>query len=150
MTASACDFCEIVRGAADAEIVYESPDFMAFFPLNPATLGHTLVIPRPHAPDVWSLPSNLVGPLFETAVSVGAAIRSALSPEGMNIIHSAGGAATQTVFHLHVHLVPRWPNDPIEHFWPDPSESPPKLQQEQALKVIVQELSSQTKDWHLG
>jgi histidine triad (HIT) family protein len=130
----------IARGDEDAEMIYESSDFLAFVPLNPATTGHTLVIPRQHALDLWSLPGHLIGPLFETAVKVGGAIRAALQPEGMNIIHSSGKAATQTVFHLHIHVVPRWGTDAVDDFWPEPSEGPSEWEQDKAVRAIRHQL----------
>jgi histidine triad (HIT) family protein len=115
---TACAFCRIARGEEPARIVWSSPDAVAFLPLNPATRGHTLVIPRQHVPDLWSADERLSARLMATAVKLGRAIDEALHPEGMNLITSAGAAASQTVFHLHLHLVPRWQGDRIGDIWP--------------------------------
>ena len=114
-----CEFCAIACGQDDsAEIVCSAPLWVAFFPLEPATPGHTLVIPRVHVPDLWETEPDLAGELMRAAVRVGHAIERAVNPEGMNLITSAGSAAEQTVFHLHLHVVPRWRRDGFGEIWP--------------------------------
>jgi histidine triad (HIT) family protein len=114
-----CEFCNIIHGNdTSAEIVCEGASWLAFFPLNPATPGHTLVIPREHVRDLWHLQPTQGNDLMSAAITVGRAIQSALTPGGMNLITSAGEAAEQTVFHLHLHLVPRWKMDGFGRIWP--------------------------------
>ena len=113
-----CAFCRIARGEAEARIVWTSPDAVAFLPLNPATRGHTLIVPIQHVPDLWSVDERLGARLMAAVVKLGRAIDEALRPEGMNLITSAGAAASQTVFHLHLHLVPRWQGDRMGDIWP--------------------------------
>lgn len=114
-----CPFCEIVqRDDPDAREVYRDEHIVAFFPDNPATLGHTLVIPRLHIPDVWSLDQTTAAQLARATTQLASAVRRAVNPEGLNIIQSNGEAASQTVFHLHVHLVPRWSGDAVGPIWP--------------------------------
>lgn len=113
-----CEFCEIIRGEEEARIVVATPEVVAFFPLEPATLGHTLLVPRRHVPDLWSLDPGDAGPLAVATVQLARAIQEALQPEGLNVINSTGEAATQSVFHLHVHLVPRWRGDHMGRIWP--------------------------------
>jgi histidine triad (HIT) family protein len=114
-----CDFCAIARGEDPAvEVVCEDKEWVAFFPLEPATPGHTLVIPRVHVADLWKLQPPLEAELMAAVVRVGRAIDAALAPEGMNLITSAGEAAEQTVFHLHLHVVPRWRRDGFGKIWP--------------------------------
>lgn len=116
---TACDFCSIARGQdPSADIVCEDRTWVAFFPLHPATPGHTLIIPRIHVADLWAIDPPLGAELMAAAIRVGQAIRSALEPEGMNLITSAGEPAEQTVFHLHLHVVPRWRNDGFGRIWP--------------------------------
>lgn len=112
-----CDFCAIAAGGS-AEIVCQGDSWVAFFPLEPATPGHTLIIPRQHVADLWAIDQPTGEALMAAAVRVGRAIGRALSPEGMNLITSAGTAAEQTVFHLHLHLVPRWRRDGFGRIWP--------------------------------
>src|SRR5207237_390139 len=99
-------------------IVCETESTLAFFPLKPAALGHTLVIPKRHVSDLWSADAALASQLMVAVLNVGRAIQLALKPEGMNLINSAGAAAWQTVFHLHLHVVPRWEGDHIKRIWP--------------------------------
>jgi histidine triad (HIT) family protein len=117
----ACPFCRILGGDAAARVVWTSADAIAFLPLNPATRGHSLVVPRQHVPDLWSLDERLGSSLMTAVREVGRAIDQALQPDGMNLISSAGRAASQTVLHVHLHLVPRWHEDRIGDIWP-PSE----------------------------
>lgn len=115
----ACSFCAIARGLEHPpEVIAEDERWLAFVPLNPATPGHTLVVPRSHVRDLWELPAELHGTLMAAVVDVGSAIQRALSPDGMNLITSAGSVAEQTVFHLHLHLVPRWRRDGFGRIWP--------------------------------
>lgn len=100
------------------EVVCEDEAWLAFLPPEPATPGHTLVIPRAHFPDLWSIAPPLGAELMGAAIRVGVAINNALQPEGMNLISSSGDAAEQTVFHLHLHVVPRWPLDGFGRIWP--------------------------------
>lgn len=130
-----CPFCAIVAGEDDSvEIVCEGSSWIAFFPTAPATPGHTLVIPRQHIPDLWSADSVLACELTGAVVKVGDAIRDAVEPEGMNLISSAGEAAEQTVFHLHLHLVPRWVNDGLD-IWPPKRSMAPQLKADLAGAV---------------
>jgi histidine triad (HIT) family protein len=114
-----CDFCRIVRGEdTSVGVGCEAGSWLAFFPLNPATPGHTLVIPRVHVSDLWQVEPAQGSELMAAAIKVGNAIDSALAPEGMNLITSAGATAEQTVFHLHLHIVPRWRMDGFGQIWP--------------------------------
>ena len=113
-----CDFCEIVAREEDAREVFRTQHVVAFFPTEPATLGHTLLIPRDHVPTIWDLDHELAAELGRCTVDLAAAVRSAMSPEGLNIIQSNGAAATQSVPHLHIHIVPRWEGDAIGRIWP--------------------------------
>lgn len=131
-----CDFCAIARGEApDAVIVAEGIDWLAFFPLDPATRGHTLVIPRVHVPDFWSAEPGLAASVATAALEVGRAIQDALAPEGMNLITSSGTAAEQTVFHLHLHLVPRWRTDHFGKIWPPERHSASDVSIEAARQI---------------
>jgi histidine triad (HIT) family protein len=117
-----CAFCQIVRGERSARVVGDSPDALAFFPLRPVSPGHTIVIPKTHIRDLWADGTVPAAGLMQAVIQVGQAIGKALRPEGMNLISSAGQAASQTVPHLHLHVVPRWPGDPMGNLWP-PSPS---------------------------
>lgn len=130
-----CPFCKIVRGETGARIVFQDSDVLAFFPNDPATLGHTLVIPRKHVRDVWALDPSDAAPLWEATQELALAVRRAVDPDGLNIINSAGKAATQTVLHMHIHVVPRWYGDPIGDIWP-PKEPYNPVMKDQVLDDI--------------
>ena len=130
-----CEFCKIARGELPARIVWQSDTALAFLPLNPAARGHTLVIPRAHVVDFLALPAGMVADFGNAVVHVARAVQRALEPEGLNAITSAGGVATQTVFHLHVHLVPRWTGDRIGPLWPPAIASDEKVDEQVAEEI---------------
>lgn len=120
-----CPFCAILRGEEHStRIVCERELWVAFFPLRPAALGHTLVIPREHVTDLWSASVEVNEEMAQAVTEIGRAIQAALEPEGLNLITSAGEAAEQSVPHLHLHIVPRWTGDTFGPIWPD--ASPPE------------------------
>lgn len=140
-----CPFCEIVqRDDPDAREVYRDQHVVAFFPHNPATLGHTLVIPRIHVPDIWMLDRSTAEQLADATTRLAAAVKRAVNPDGLNVIQSNGSAASQTVFHLHIHLVPRWEGDPIGHIWPPESNYSEKEKDDawEALRVECRKASN--------
>ena len=105
-----CPFCEIAAGRAPARIVQEWDDAIAIVPLNPVVEGHTLVIPRDHVQDFTTDPDV-------SALTMLRAAELAQGPQPMNLITSRGRAATQSVFHLHLHLVPRAADDGLALPW---------------------------------
>lgn len=120
---AACPFCAIASGEdAEVELLFTEANWLAFFPLEPATPGHTLVIPRVHVEDLWQASPDLASDLMTATLKVGHALQEALQPEGMNLIASAGKAAEQTVLHLHLHVVPRWRRDGFGQIWPRKEE----------------------------
>lgn len=116
-----CAFCAAGAGASTTPVVYESADVMALFPRQQAALGHTLVLPRKHVTDLWTIDPYDAPPLIDAVFRIAHAIRRGLRPDGLNVITSVGPAASQTVMHLHVHLVPRWQGDQFGPIWPRPS-----------------------------
>ncbi|GIH06037.1 protein hit [Rhizocola hellebori] len=114
-----CQFCAIGRGTGSAKIVWSDEHSVAFLPLNPAAKGHTLVVPKAHVKDIWSLDDQLAARLAHSVLTVARGVREALQPDGLNVINSAGKAASQTVWHLHMHVVPRWHDDAIGNIWPE-------------------------------
>ena len=131
-----CPFCDIVqRDDEDAREVYRDEHVVAFFPTEPAVLGHTMVVPREHVPDIWSLSGETASHLAWATVRLAGAVRGAVEPEGLNIIQSNGEAATQTVFHLHVPLVPRWEGDAMGPIWPEETDYS-EAQKDDALERV--------------
>lgn len=115
-----CPFCIIAQeNEPGTREVYRDDQTVAFFPKEPATLGHTLVVPTKHMATIWDVDTNTVQALTNTVHRICLAVREALHPEGLNIIQSNGDAATQSVLHLHIHIVPRWTGDAMGPIWPD-------------------------------
>jgi histidine triad (HIT) family protein len=113
-----CEFCAITREQDKSVVlVWENRTWLAFFPLHPATLGHTLIIPRVHVENLWQLEPPLDSDLIQAAIQIGLAIEGALAPDGMNLITSRGEAAEQSVPHLHLHILPRWFDDDFGPIW---------------------------------
>lgn len=129
---TACNFCDIVNKREPAEVIYETPSTLALFPLEPATRGHTMVISKRHIEDFLSLTSADIPELGMTVVTIARALQAVLLPEGMNVISSAGEAASQSVMHLHVHLVPRWRDDAVGEIWPPKVPTPEPVLEEVA------------------
>ncbi|WTW93648.1 HIT domain-containing protein [Streptomycetaceae bacterium NBC_01309] len=113
MTRKPCIFCDIADGRAPARFLYTWPDALAFVPLNPVTDGHTLVIPRRHVTDFAANPEVSAATMRRAAEAA-----RGIRPDGqMNLITSWGVEATQSVFHLHLHLVPREKDDGLALPW---------------------------------
>jgi len=106
-----CIFCRIVAGDAPAWRLYEDDVAVAFLDIGPATPGHSLVVPRRHAPDIWSLSEDEAASVMRAVHRLAARLRDRLRPRGMNVTQSNGAAAGQDVFHYHVHVVPRYGDD---------------------------------------
>ena len=118
-----CIFCTIVEGKAPAEVVYEDEATVAFMDINPANPGHVLVVPRQHVRDVFGIDEETAAAVMRAAVRVARAIKAALQPDGVNLMQASGPAAFQSVFHFHLHVVPRWWDDSLKLPWrPTPGD----------------------------
>ena len=110
-------FTRIVNGEIPAAKLYEDELTLAFLDINPASRGHTLVICKPELPSILDLPPELLCAVSSTTQRVAQALTRALQPDGINIIQNNGAAAGQTVFHYHVHVIPRWNGDRAVGAW---------------------------------
>jgi histidine triad (HIT) family protein len=120
---SACIFCAIAAGEAPARIVHEGPRTLAFLDVNPATRGHALVVPRAHATDLLDVAREDLEEVASVAQRLARTAVEHLGAAGVNLLQSTGAAAFQTVFHLHVHVVPRYEDDGILLPWvPTPGD----------------------------
>jgi histidine triad (HIT) family protein len=116
-------FSKIVSGEIPAIKVYEDEHTLAFMDINPAARGHTLVISKEEYPDLFGIPPDTLIAVTRTVQRVAMALRDALKPDGMNIIQNNGAASGQTIFHYHVHLIPRWEGDNAVRLWkPQPAD----------------------------
>jgi histidine triad (HIT) family protein len=118
-----CLFCKIVAGEVPGTIVAEDDRTVAFMDINPATRGHLLVIPREHAADIHAIDPEDLQAVALAAKALAARVRDRLGADGVNLINSTGSVAWQTVFHFHMHVVPRYENDPLRLPWsPQPGD----------------------------
>lgn len=106
-----CIFCDIIEGRAPAETVFEDDETLAFMDINPANPGHTLIIPKRHVRDIYGLDEEAAAAVMKVTVRVARAIKKALQPDGMNLVQSNERAASQEIFHFHMHIIPRWYGD---------------------------------------
>lgn len=107
-----CVFCAIVAGRAEASFVHEGDIVVAFMDINPVTPGHLLVVPRAHLPALADVDPETAARMFVVAQSLAAAIRASdLRSDGINLFYADGKAALQEVFHAHLHVFPRYPED---------------------------------------
>ncbi len=112
-----CIFCKIVAGELPARILAEDERTVAFMDINPATRGHALVVPRRHARDLLSVEHDDLAAVAVVAAGLAARMKERLGAAGVNLINSCGAAAWQTVFHFHVHVIPRYEGDPLRLPW---------------------------------
>ena len=121
---SDCLFCGIVAGDVPAQIVDSDEHTVAFMDISPATRGHALVVPRNHAADLFEISDEDLERTTVAARRLARRMRDVLSPDGFNVLNSCGAAAWQTVFHFHLHVVPRYEDDPLElPIRPEPADS---------------------------
>lgn len=114
---SVCIFCQIVAGEAPSEVVGEDERALAFMDINPVTDGHTLVISKAHAEDIWDLVPGDGTAVWTLTQRVARAIRDGLRPDGLTMFQANRPAGWQDVFHFHLHLVPRWHGDDLVKPW---------------------------------
>ena len=112
-----CLFCGIVAGDVPAQVLDSDEDTMAFMDINPATRGHALVIPKRHSADLFEISDEDLELTFAAARRLAARMKERLGADGINVLNSCGSAAWQTVFHFHVHVVPRYDDDPLKLPW---------------------------------
>lgn len=112
-----CIFCDINRGKIPSVTIYENEEFRVMLDRFPATKGHILIIPQKHVEDIYDLEPESAGRLFEFATRFASIIKRTFANDGLNIIQNNGKAAGQTVFHYHLHMIPRYKDDNIELGW---------------------------------
>ena len=111
-----CVFCRIVRKQAPASIIYEDETVIAFIDIRPLNIGHTLVIPKAHYIDIFDIPENELTNVYKVSKQISFAIKKATNSDGISIIQQNGKAAGQDIFHLHVHVVPRFEGQKLSSF----------------------------------
>ena len=122
-----CVFCQIVAGESPSLVVAEDEFTVAFLDLGQATEGHTLVVPRAHAADIWEISEEDAAAVMTMAKRVAHLLDDRLAPEGLNLVQSNRPAGWQHVFHFHLHVVPRWSGDGLIPPWKPTSASKQRL-----------------------
>ena len=112
-----CIFCKILAGEIPSTAVYEDDDFKAILDVNPAAQGHVIILPKNHAANIYELPDEDASKIMVVAKKIATAIEKAYRCDGVNILQNNGEAAGQTVFHLHVHVIPRFKGDTVNIGW---------------------------------
>jgi histidine triad (HIT) family protein len=119
-----CLFCKIVAGQIPATIVAEDERTVSFMDINPATRGHALVVPRTHARDLLEIDPEDLAAVAQAGQRLARVANAALGADGINLLNSCGAVAWQTVFHFHVHVIPRYADDPLRLPWtPEPGDA---------------------------
>ncbi len=130
-----CIFCKIIAGELPAQIVDQDERTIAFMDISPATRGHTLVVPRRHARDLLEIEPEDLEATILAAQRLARTVRDRLGADGVNLLNSCGSAAWQTVFHFHVHVIPRYAGDPLRLPWtPAPGDADEIAKTAQALR----------------
>ena len=112
-----CIFCKILAGEIPSTAVYEDDDFKAILDVSPAARGHVIILPKNHAANIYELPDDDASKIMVVAKKIATAIEKAYHCDGVNILQNNGEAAGQTVFHLHVHVIPRFKGDTVNIGW---------------------------------
>lgn len=117
MTDSNCIFCKIANGEIPSKTLYEDDSFRVILDISPASKGHAIILPKNHAANLYELPEEDAAKIMVVAKKVATVLKDTLQCDGLNVLQNNGEAAGQTVFHLHVHLIPRYENDNIKIEW---------------------------------
>ena len=113
-----CIFCKIAVGEAPAAMVYEDEHTMAFMDIGQVNPGHVIVAVKPHIQDIYTLTDEMAARFFQTAARIARAVKEAMQPEGVTLLQANEAAGFQTVFHLHLHVLPRHTDDGVNLTWP--------------------------------
>ncbi len=118
-----CIFCKLANGVFPTNSIYEDEDFNVILDLAPATKGHALILPKVHADNLYELPDETAAKAFVLAKKLMTSMTEKLGCDGFNVVQNNGSVAGQTVFHFHMHLIPRYENDGQRINW-KPQEVP--------------------------
>ena len=127
-----CIFCKIARGVIPSTTVYEDEDFRVILDLGPASKGHALILPKVHSANIYELPDETAGKAMILAKHMASKLTEVLGCDGFNIVQNNGEIAGQTVFHFHMHLIPRYKGDKVGLTW-----TPGKLTDEVKEEILA-------------
>ena len=106
-----CIFCKIAAGKIPSSTIYEDSHFRVFLDINPVTKGHCLIVPKEHFANIYELDAETAGKVFTLATLISRTLKKVLNCDGLNVIQNNGPLAGQSVFHFHMHLIPRYTGD---------------------------------------
>lgn len=124
-----CIFCKIAAGEIPSKTIYEDDMFRVILDLNPATRGHGLILPKNHYANLYELPEETAGEVMKLAKKMTAIMTDKLKCDGFNLVQNNGEHAGQTVFHFHMHLIPRYKDDGQELGWKEESTTQEELEE---------------------
>ena len=127
-----CIFCKIANGEIPSATLYEDEDFRVILDLGPASKGHALILPKVHSANIYELPDETAGKVMILAKHMASKLTEALGCDGFNIVQNNGEIAGQTVFHFHMHLIPRYKGDKVVLTW-----TPGKLTDEMKEEILA-------------
>ena len=122
-----CIFCKIAKGEIPSATLYEDEDFRVILDLGPASRGHALILPKQHFADVCALDGDIAAKVLPLGAKIGSAMKKSLGCAGFNLVQNNGEAAGQTVFHFHMHVIPRYEGGPAMVSWTPGKASPEEL-----------------------
>ena len=117
MKDSNCIFCKIAAGEIPSATLYEDADFRVIMDVSPASKGHALILPKEHYANLYELPDELAAKVLVLAKNMITKLKDIVGCDGYNVLQNNGIAAGQTVFHFHMHLIPRYENDDVNIGW---------------------------------
>lgn len=132
-----CIFCKLANGDIPTNSIYEDEVVKVIFDASPAAPGHILILPKNHYDDIYSMDDETAAHVFKVAVKLSKAYRRALDFDGLNIVQNNGEAAGQTVFHFHMHIIPRYKNDTVNVTW----------KQNEADASVIEDIKSKVSEY---
>lgn len=133
-----CIFCKIIDGEIPSTTIYEDDVVKCILDLSQAGVGHTLVIPKKHFANVLEIDPDTFAYAMKIAKKIAEALKKTFNCDGINILNNCGEAAGQTVFHLHIHVIPRFFNDTVDVKWVDHSDKfDPKNFEELKNRIVA-------------
>ena len=124
-----CIFCKLANGVYPTNTIYEDDDFNVILDVGPATKGHALILPKEHYANLYEMPEDLLQKAIVIAKKMAVHMTDKLNCDGFNIVQNNGETAGQTVFHFHIHLIPRYKDDNQKIGWIPKSQTPEELQE---------------------
>lgn len=138
MASDDCVFCKIIAGEIPSFRLYEDQHTLAFMDINPANRGHALAIPKKHEPNLLESTDETLAVTIATARKVARAVQATVDPDGINLVQANGPGAAQSVFHLHLHVIPRFEGDELKLNW----GVPPKPGDMEEIRALSEKIAA--------